>query len=67
VSVASVGSRGGSRLGRPGEVLAVVDDDGGVRVICAGWLPQDDVSDVNVTAVYKRASLAILLESCCGS
>jgi glutamate mutase epsilon subunit len=50
-----------------GEVLAVVDDDGGVRVICAGWLPQDDVSDVNVTAVYKRASLAILLESCCGS
>jgi len=50
-----------------GEVLAVVAHDGGVRVICADWLPQDDVSDVIVTAVYKRASLAILLESCCGS
>jgi hypothetical protein len=27
--------------------------------ICAGWVPHDDDSDVNVTAVYERASLAI--------
>jgi hypothetical protein len=37
----------------------VVAHDGGVRLICAGWVPQDDDSDVNVTAVYKRASLTI--------
>ena len=38
---------------------AVVAHDGGVRLICAGWIPQDDDSDVNVTAVYSRASLTI--------
>jgi hypothetical protein len=40
---------------------AVVARDGGVRLICAGWVPQDDDSDVNVTAVYRRASLMIVL------
>ena len=35
---------------------AVVARDGGVRLICAGWIPHDDDSDVNVTAVYRRAS-----------
>jgi hypothetical protein len=38
-------------------VSAVVAHDGGVRLICAGWAPQDDDSDVNGTAVYSRASL----------
>ena len=38
-------------------VSAVVAHDGGVRLICAGWVPQDDDSDVNGTAVYSRASL----------
>src|SRR6476619_6382770 len=40
-------------------VSVVVAHDGGVRLICAGWVPQDDDSDVNVTAVYSRASLTI--------
>ena len=33
-------------------VLTVVAHDDGVRLKYAGWIPQDDVSDVNVTAVY---------------
>ncbi len=41
--------------------LAVVAHDGGVRLICAGWVPQDDDSDVNITAVYKRASHTIIV------
>ena len=48
-------------------VSAVVAHDGGVRLICAGWVPQDDDSDVNVTAVYKRASRTIFVASRCGS
>ena len=40
-------------------VSVVVAHDGGVRLICAGWVPQDDDSDVNVTAVYRRASRTI--------
>jgi hypothetical protein len=48
-------------------VSAVVAHDGGVRLICAGWVPQDDDSDVNVTAVYRRASQTVFVESCCGS
>jgi len=48
-------------------VLAVVAHDDGVRLICAGWLPQDDDSDVNGTAVYSRASLAIVIRIACGS
>jgi hypothetical protein len=40
---------------------AVVAHDGGVRLICAGWLPHDDDSDVNGTAVYSRASLTIVV------
>jgi hypothetical protein len=47
--------------------LAVVAHDDGVRLICAGWLPQDDDSDVNGTAVYSRASLAIVIRIACGS
>src|ERR1700722_483738 len=42
-------------------VLTVVTHDGGVRLICAGWIPQDDGSDVNGTAVYSRASLLIAI------
>ena len=42
-------------------VSAVVAHDGGVRLICAGWVPQDDDSDVNVTAVYRRASWTIVV------
>ena len=49
------------------EVSAVVARDGGVRLICAGWVPHDDDSDANGTAVYKRASRAIVVESRCGS
>jgi hypothetical protein len=37
-------------------VSVVVAHDGGVRLICAGWVPQDDDSDVNFTAVYRRTS-----------
>lgn len=48
-------------------VSVVVAHDGGVRLICAGWVPQDDDSGVNVTAVYRRASRMIVVESCCGS
>jgi len=48
-------------------VSVVVAHDGGVRLICAGWVPQDGDSGVNVTAVYKRASQTIFVESCCGS
>jgi hypothetical protein len=48
-------------------VLAVVAHDDGVRLKYAGWVPQDDVSDVNVTAVYRRASLSTSIESHCGS
>jgi len=48
-------------------VLTVVAHDDGVRLKYAGWIPQDDVSDVNVTAVYRRASLTTLVESRCGS
>jgi hypothetical protein len=48
-------------------VSVVVAHDGGVRLICAGWVPQDDDSDVNVTAIYKRASRTIVVESSCGS
>ena len=59
--------RGGFRLAATLAVLTVVAHDGGVRLKCAGWSPQDDVSDVNVTAVYKRASLTTLAESCWGS
>ena len=61
------GSRGGFRLAARLAVLTVVAHDDGVRLKYAGWVPQDDVSDVNVTAVYKRASLTTLAESCCGS
>jgi hypothetical protein len=39
---------------------SAVVDDGGVRLICAGWLPHDDDSDVNGTAVYKQASLTMI-------
>jgi len=42
-------------------VSAVVAHDGGVRLICAGWVPQDDDSDVNVTVVYRRASRTIFV------
>src|SRR6478672_8151293 len=38
---------------------AVVAHDGGVRLKCAGWVPHDDDSDANGTAVYRRASLTI--------
>ena len=48
-------------------VLTVVAHDDGVRLKYAGWIPQDDVSDVNVTAVYRRASLSTSVESRCGS
>ena len=48
-------------------VSVVVAHDGGVRLICAGWVPQDDGSDVNVTAVYKRASRTLFVESRGGS
>jgi hypothetical protein len=48
-------------------VLTVVAHDDGVRLRCAGWIPRDDGSDVNVTAVYKRASLSTSVESRCGS
>ena len=61
------GSRGGFRFGCPVMASAVVAHDGGVRLICAGWVPQDDDSDVNVTAVYSRASRTIFVESRCGS
>ena len=44
--------------------FAVVIPD---RLKYAGWIPQDDVSDVNVTAVYRRASLSTSVESRCGS
>jgi len=40
-------------------VSTVVAHDGGVRLKCAGWVPHDDDSDVNVTAVYRRASPTI--------
>src|SRR6476659_6219888 len=59
--------RGGFRLAARLAVLAVVAHDDGVRLKYAGWSPQDDVSDVNVTAVYKRASLSTSVESRCGS
>jgi hypothetical protein len=62
-----VNGRGGFRLAGPVMVSAVVAHDGGVRLICAGWVPHDDDSDANVTAVYKRASLTIFVESRCGS
>lgn len=48
-------------------VLTVVAHDDGVRLKYADWVPQDDVSDVNVTAVYRRASLSTSVESHCGS
>ena len=48
-------------------VLTVVAHDDGVRLKYAGWIPQDDVSDVNVTAVYRRASLSTSAEILCGS
>src|SRR5262249_49346583 len=48
-------------FGCPLVVSTVVAHDGGVRLICAGWIPQDDDSDVNVTAVYRRASLTTSL------
>ena len=67
VKAAPTNSRGGFRLAGLVTAPTVVAHDGGVRLICAGWVPQDDGSDVNITAVYKRASLAILVESCCGS
>ena len=41
--------------------LAVVAHDGGVRLICAGWVPHDDGSDVNGSAVYSRASHTIIV------
>src|SRR6476619_748685 len=53
------GSRGGFRLADPVMASAVVAHDGGVRLKCAGWVPQDDDSDANGTAVYRRASLTI--------
>ena len=40
---------------------AVVAHDGGVRLICAGWVPQYDDSDVIVAAVYKLASLMMVV------
>ena len=60
MKAAPTSSRGGFRFGWPGDASAVVAHDGGVRLICAGWVPQDDDSDVNVTAVYRRASLMIV-------
>ena len=39
--------------------------DAPVRLKCAGWVPHDDDSDVNVTAVYRRASPTISLQSSC--
>jgi len=59
--------RGGFRLAARLAVLTVVAHDDGVRLKYAGWVPQDDVSDVNVTAVYRRASLSTSVESRCGS
>ena len=59
--------RGGFRLAARLAVLTVVAHDDGVRLKYAGWIPQDDVSDVNVTAVYRRASLSTSVESRCGS
>jgi len=59
--------RGGFRLAARLAVVTVVAHDDGVRLKCAGWVPQDDVSDVNVTAVYRRASLSTSVESHCGS
>ena len=47
------GRRGGFRLAARLAVLTVVAHDDGVRLKYAGWVPQDDVSDVNVTAVYR--------------
>jgi hypothetical protein len=67
VKAAPTDSRGGFRLTDLVVVSTVVAHGGGVRLICAGWVPQDDDSDVNVTAVYKRASRTIFVESCCGS
>ena len=54
-------SSGRLSFGCPLAVLTVVAHDGGVRLKYAGWILQDDVSDVNVTAVYKRASLTTSL------
>jgi hypothetical protein len=48
-------------LAEPMSASAVVAHDGGVRLICAGWLPHDDGSDVNGTAVYRRASPTIVM------
>ncbi len=63
----TTGRRGGFRLAARLAVLTVVAHDDGVRLKYAGWIPQDDVSDVNVTAVYRRASLSTSVESRCGS
>ena len=41
--------------------VAVVTHDDGVRLKCAGWVPHDDDSDANVTAVYSRASPMIFV------
>jgi len=46
-------------LADPVMASAVVAHDGGVRLKCAGWVPHDDDSDANGTAVYRRASLTI--------
>ena len=54
-------------MAAPLAVLTVVAHDDGVRLKYVGWSPQDDGSDVNVTAVYKRASLSTSVESRCGS
>src|SRR4029077_17267880 len=59
--------RGGFWLAARLAVLTVVAHDDGVRLKYAGWIPRDDVSDVNVTAVYRRASLSTSVESRCGS
>jgi hypothetical protein len=67
VKAAPVGAGAAFVLTGPVMVLAVVAHDDGVRLICAGWIPQDDDSDVNITAVYKRASRTIFVESRRGS
>jgi len=55
--------RAGAAFGLTGQAMApaVVAHDGGVRLICAGWVPHDDDSDVNGTTVYRRASHPIIV------
>jgi hypothetical protein len=54
-----VGAGAAFVLAGPVVAVAVVAHDGGVRLICAGYVPHDDGSGVNGTALYSRASLMI--------